>query len=274
MKYRTTDSTRPHCDVVIPYHEPNFPFVFAAIDSVLQQQDATCVVHVVADGVDEKMYAAVQTLYRDISNIHFYHNKKSIGPYQSLHTIFHALETQYIAIQDSDDIALPHRINYSINAMKTQNASIGGFAARHILDTESAEDTKLLTLMEDEPVAFSGIINDAYPYGRVLNCTMVVSKSVFFSLNGFAEWFCGCDAEFVARAQKAGVGIATDSEVVLLRRLHSDSISTNRSTGMGTSYRENILKEMHRRFHKFTPGFNPRQYGCLDTYLSPVSSHA
>jgi len=263
---RLSGTTPVRCDIVISYHEAALPLVPIAIDSALGQQNAECIVHVIADALPWNEEEKIKKLYTGIPNLHFYRNEESIGPYQSLHTIFHALETDYIAIQDSDDISLPHRIKHSIHVLNRESADIAGFAARNFLDSSSNDDRKLQSLLSREPISYSGVQNPAYPNGRVINGTMIVRTSIFQELNGFANWFCGCDAEFIERARAAGVPIATNNEVVILRRLRSNSISANSRTGMKTPYRNTILNEMHGRFTEFTPGFDPRKYGCLDKF--------
>ncbi len=59
------------CDVVIPYHTPALPYVHAAIDSILNQQNARCIIHVIADAVDTEHDQRIRQMYKDAPNLRF-----------------------------------------------------------------------------------------------------------------------------------------------------------------------------------------------------------
>ncbi|MBT5149504.1 MAG: glycosyltransferase [Candidatus Peribacter sp.] len=257
------------CDVVIAYHEPAIPYLATAIDSILNQQDAQCYIHLVADAVPEEKAEAIRQMYVDAPNMFFYRNEETLGPYRSFHSVFDSLKTDYIAVQDSDDIALPHRIWHSVTALQKSQCKIFGGAMENFIDWRSNDSQSPNSYLEEQgQIARSGIQEDYCPSGRVNNPTMVVAKSAFEELNGFADWYCGADNEFVERAHQAGVPVHFSDAVVVLRRLHKNSMVQNEDTGMHTNFQEKSARRLRDRYLQFTEGFDPKPFGSLRKELS------
>lgn len=252
------------CDVVLPYHEVTVGWLPSAIDSILNQRSARCVIHVVADGVERRHQNVVQKMFSSQPDIRFYHNPQPIGPYQSCNAIFFNLETDFIAMQDSDDISLPNRIYHSISALQKHHADIAGFAAQNFVDPACrGRNDSLSALASRRWINYSGPSNDVYPNGFLMNPTMVLTKAVFKRLNGFTDWFSYCDAEFIERARASGCKVIHDDTVTVLRRLHSKSMTNNTQTGLRTPYHNEHLNKLYKRYKVFATPFDPAKYGAL-----------
>ncbi len=251
------------CDVVIPYCQANLQWLSAAVDSILNQAGSKCVVHLITDGFDVKDDPAL--LYKDHPQVRLYRNEKSIGPYRTLNRIFDRLETDYIAIQDSDDIALPHRIEHSIKTLQSKGGEIYGGAMRQFVSHE-ASDEKSLQRLKATPIHRSGHKKwKLCPEGNVINGTLVVCKDTYQRMNGFADLMGSADLEFATRAHRAGCKIITDDEVVGLRRLHSESLSHGPTHGDKTASRIAAHEKIAESYKSMVPGCDFRKFGSLRT---------
>ena len=254
------------CDVVIPYHADNLRWLPASVESILNQNFARCIVHVIRDGFECKNDPAAN--YADLPNVRLYANDESIGPYRTLHRLWHRLETDYIAIQDSDDIALPNRIWLSIETLLREDADIVGGAMEqflsHELAAEQKPDTQMFWRLQNAPYHRSGQNRwKLCPEGNVINGTMVMRKASFGRLGGFAPLKMSADMEWNTRSLRAGAKMVAVPDVVGLRRLHHTSLSHNKEYGAGSTRRNESHDYITKSYDRMTPGFNPREFGAL-----------
>lgn len=259
------------CDIVIPYHAPAFQWVFTSVDSVLNQQNANCVIHIVGDAVDQKMHQEIIDRYRDAPDVYFYRNEDSLGPFRSLHKVFHAFKTPYSAFQASDDISLPHRIHYSVSALRKNSCEVFTAGIENFIDWKSSDSEVLQKEIQAAGrIQVPGPVAKNSPSGRVISGTMVIKNSTFLRLNGYADWFCGADTEFAERAYRSGASVCSSDIVVLLRRMHIESLYHGKSHGLHTDIRKAYKRQQLERFALFEGDFDPRAFGSLDKYLTSV----
>lgn len=259
------------CDVVIPYHRVPVRWVIDAIDSILNQQNADCVLHVVGDAVDEDMHRTIKGAFLGAPDVHFHMNTDAIGPFRSFHKAFHDFRTPYSAFQASDDISLPHRIHHSISLLRKQHCEIYSAAYENFLDWTSADDEFLKERIgHTGSIDLSGAIHGCSPSGKLNSGAMVMSNEMFLRLNGFADWFTSADTEFAERARRAGVPIVISDSIVLLRRMHTSSLYHGEEHGHHSAERNHYNAEMIERYERFVPGFDPRPFGSLDKYLKEL----
>lgn len=261
---------RVRCDVVIPYDARNLKWLPQSVDSMLNQNFATCIVHLVNDGFNPELDEDIRVKYGQLPNVRMYRNDKSVGPYVTVNRLFDHLETDHFAIQDSDDISTPNRIWRSMMlAEKTKAAVIGG-AMEQFVDFGSKPNEELDKAVARTPYHLSGMLWSRAPQGCVVNGTMLVRKDVFGQLNGFVNFFCGADTEFSTRCRAAGVKIHITDQIMGLRRLHNVSLSNHPNTNSSSEARRWAYAELTKRYrsHYFEPGFQPEMWGGLDKVRS------
>jgi hypothetical protein len=175
------------------------------------------------------------------------------------------MTSPYLAIQDADDISEPERLVVSIETLEREQADIFGGAAR--------------TVSVDVPEEGGHLLYSRQPDGirqTIINGTMVVRRSFFEAINGFAGFFCGADTEFIHRAYYAGARFVIDNKVVLTVRRHSKSLTHQSATGFHwpagaekpvwvSPYRQAVWDEVERRRQLFDSGCKSfAEFGCLD----------
>jgi len=252
------------CDVVIPYHPATLGFVQEAINSILNQNHVKPIIHCIADGVPDG-HNHVPVMYADIPEIRCYAIDVATGPYVATNRVFSHFETDYIAIQDSDDIAMPNRIVESIEAMRSAGLDMIGGKMEQFVDHRSTVPRLTERLMK-QPICSSGVTSIYAPSGNIINCTMTVRRDAFLRLNGFADWFCSCDSHFVERGHRAGLKISALQIILGLRRLQDGSISNCGPLGMGTPRRTAELNHILDDYKLMDDGVDPAVLGSLNLF--------
>lgn len=250
------------CDVVIPFDIHNRNWLNSSVESILNQVNVNCLIHIVYDGYDGNEADKFK-----LPNVRIYRNTYKIGPYRSVNRLFNRYESNYIAIHDSDDIAMPNRIALSINNMKANKSEMFGAAMMQFISYDTDYEANIEEL-NNHPIHRSGNHTwDISPNGVVINGTRVMTVSLFSRMGGFAPYMMSSDCEFTTRCYKAGEKVSHTEDIVSLRRLHNTSLSRNKETGLGSKFRENIHNKIYKSYALMTDGFNPKDFGYLDIDL-------
>lgn len=227
-------------DIFMPYYA-NLQFVPEAIESALRQQGVRVLLHLVNDCSDEDDSFLIEK-YKDHRNIRFYKTTENVGPYRIFNALFSQMETEFFAIFDSDDIATPYRLSNALEEIELSGAGIHTSALWNFVDPSSVKSggaAKVDGKMDYTP----GVDCTA------TNGTLVVSKSVFESINGFdGRMHCAGDAEFFQRAGLMDVMFHQSNEVTCFRRLHGKNLTGQQGLwGVGSAYRNNIIAIIEQR---------------------------
>ncbi|QEF97610.1 Putative glycosyltransferase EpsE [Stieleria maiorica] len=258
-------STVP-CDVVIPVYG-QLDFVAQAIESIIQQQDAEPIVHLIDDRGPENVDALFR-YWGSLPNVRLYRNRKNVGQYVSFNNVSPYFETDFVAVQDGDDISLPHRLETTVNLLERSDADF--FAAT--MEQFAASDA------EEAIVDRQRFRRSHIPYGNqmqyfAMNPTACFRVAMFRRLGGYSDFGdrdrnrCGLDSEFMIRASHSAVRFAISSSVVTRYRVHPQSATRNSETGFGTDVRTFSLQECRRRAGLYQrAAFDPRSFGALGRY--------
>jgi glycosyltransferase involved in cell wall biosynthesis len=69
-------------------------------------------------------------------------------------------------------------------------------------------------------------------------------KEVFAKLDGYKEWRCAADSDFIIRAKKSGVKTTMNKRPSFYRRVHDKSLTKSPETGMGSKLRRIYKKSL------------------------------
>jgi hypothetical protein len=174
--------------------------------------------------------------FRGHRKLSWYRNRSNLGPFASINAIAAFLRTPYLAVQDADDIALSNRLWRALHAMKVAECDLYGASMEQFKDARFAKDPVHDQWLDSQPVLRSGRPMPWSPFCHLVNATMVCRRDAFERLNGFANYHCGADSEFVVRAHLSGLSMFIDQSVVGLRRLHDRSLSRCGAYAIGSDY--------------------------------------
>jgi glycosyltransferase involved in cell wall biosynthesis len=264
------------CDVVLPFCG-HLEFLEESLPSVLEQDGAEAIVHLVDDGTPG---GAEQVLRRwgTHPRVRTYRNVRNLGQFMSFNNIVPFLESRLVAVQDADDISLPHRLHWAGNTLHLADAGIFGGWTNYFRHTEPPSPR------DEDPDGSAGRAQDSR-HGASLwprpgehryfleNPTAVMRVEEFERIGGFTDYGdadrnkCGVDTEFYVRAYHARTRFMISREVVLKYRRHPGSVTQNATTGFGTAPRYWTDLENQRRFRSFRRSpFDPRSFGGLANY--------
>ena len=195
-------------DVVMSIHD-NFEFATEAIDSILKQRHANVHLHLIDDASTERDGSEFLKQYADRPGIYTYFNRRGIGPYLTINNIYPYLRSDYLAIQDADDVSFPTRLYEAINSLEISRSD----------------------LFFSNSVGFGGSYTDmaSYTPDPHTHATMVIRKSTFRMLGGYTDtgcpnWSTPLDLDLIERAKRQ-FRFFVSRRPFLFKRLHAYALS-------------------------------------------------
>jgi len=230
----------PPVDVVLPFHD-QFEYTRQAIESVLAQKSIRVVLHLIdGDSSDRAGADALLSRYRGQHGeiaVRTYRTKGDIGQFMAVNAVEQYLETDYLLIQDGDDISDPNRAFVSALSLCLSGAGLFSSAVR----------------------LFGGgprMLLSSYPYDGcryyVINPASAIRRSEFvrlggyFSYGGAARDRCSLDTDFFLRAVASGVRCQVSSLSLVSYRQHPASAVMNSETGFRSEARRYVEQALVR----------------------------
>jgi hypothetical protein len=263
------------CDVVLPFHG-QLDYVEQALQGLLDQEQAHAIVHLVDDATPGDISEFLNE-WAAHPQVRVYHNRENIGQFQSFNNVARYWETDLVAVQDADDISLPHRLAWSAEMLDRTGADYFGAA----VETFGDENVILPVMFESENLQViprDEIRRSFYPQWEksnyfLENPTAMFRTAMFRELGGYADFGnrlmnrTSLDTEFQLRCLYRGVRFAISHKIVTLYRVHPQSATQDRQTGWGTSARSESIRQLEDRCQIFRQGdFDPRSFGAIGRY--------
>lgn len=217
-------SSPPSVSVVIPAYNAE-RYLGEAIESVLAQTLAPFETIVVDDGSSDGT-AAVAGSYSGVRLI----SQENAGPAAARNHGFAASAGELVAFHDADDLMTPDKL--AVQVAEIADPAIGCVLAEQELLVEDgaelpfwAEGTEVPAVMPARPEEFADEPD-------VHTMTMLVRREVFERVGGFDEEMRAAeDFDWLLRAAEAGIEFARLPRVLLLRRVHSQSLTQDAAAG-------------------------------------------
>lgn len=266
---------RVACDVVLPFHG-QLEFVEEAIQSVLDQQHAELVIHLVDDSSPCDTREFLRRWSAFDSRIRTYRNSENIGQFSTFNNVTAFAETDYIAVHDADDLSLQHRIAWSVETLQLADCDFFAAGVEIFGDVPNEKADGLSNSMSHERPARRC---SRYPVLKHVgyfaeNPTLVMRRTAFVELGGFADFGdrlanrASLDTEFQARSFLAGARWAISRKTLLRYRLHETSATQNTISGWGSPAREKANQILEERSKVFLRGrFEPKMFGSLGQHF-------
>lgn len=227
-------------DVVIPYCESDRHLAVEAVNCIIHQKHCSPIIHAVADNC-EPIKSPFCKHYRTTSNI---------GPYLIVNSLVSHFTTDYIAIQDADDLSYTNRLWKQIAlleeseveqaSLRSEVQRVGYYMTSCAMIQSPIEgyDGIRHTI---EPIIFPGLVQTAAPWGRNINSTRTMRRSFFIEMNGFGNYPMSGDYQFDSRACSLYPDLCHYSdEILAIRRLRPESLSNRKSTGYTSEIRNEL----------------------------------
>ena len=178
-------------------------------------------------------------------NVKIFYFDENNGPYSIKNTLASISKSNKLIFFDSDDLMLKDMITY-------MNEKLDHFVCikPRMLNFDNLTNTEI-----------KGLNN----YGEGV---FGIQKDVFLNMNGFEPWMCAADSDFMGRLYKSNSKINFSKKPLFKRRIHSNSLTTNRDTGMRSVLRHHYFKIMKSKKGSGNPEIlNTRNYTYFDSMI-------
>jgi glycosyltransferase involved in cell wall biosynthesis len=225
----------PKVSVVMPAYNSE-KFIAEAIKSILGQTFTDFEFIIVDDGSTDNTCNIVESFMKLDNRIILKKHKKNIGNYPARNWGMKNARGKYICVMDSDDIAMPERIEKQFHFMES-NKKYGLCGGQSV--TTGEEDFKPWCEYEKLKVWQLGLMSFRHP-------TVFIRKSFIlkYKLNYNINLKFAADYDFLVRSAEI-FPIANIADILLQYRRHNSQISTANSkeqVEIANSIRTNQLK--------------------------------
>jgi len=164
--------------------------------------------------------------------VKFFYFPINNGPYIIKNTLVKISKSNNILFFDSDDIMSKNMVTDVLSVLEKNDC------ARIMLYNFNDG--------EDYSKKISGQTNI---YGEGV---FGIKKEKFLTLNGFEPWRCAADTEFMLRMRYNRFSIINTQRINMIRRIHSNSLTTTPKTSYNSKLRQEYI-ELTSRKKEFTP---------------------
>ncbi len=164
------------------------------------------------------------------TKIYFF--EKNSGPYVVKNTLSKISNSEFLIFFDSDDIMIDGMIESVLEYLKNCNIIKPNFK-----NFSKVFDINNITKRN------SGLWGEGV-FG--------IRRADFLKINGFENWRCAADTDFMIRAEKYGFKIKRSDNLMFYRRLHEKGLTSAKETGYNSYLRVHYTKLIKNR-----KNFNP-----------------
>ena len=230
--------------VLMPVYNTKEEWLRLAIESILGQTYRDIELLIVTDGPTDNSCEVVVEYANIDSRVKVVHNEKNLGLIKTLNKGLSIAKGNYIARMDSDDIALPNRLEVELKHLIDNKLDLVGGRLQKIDENGRCLSTPTATYT-DTQVKRVIRYSDCVPHP-----TWLGKRGLFAELNGYREIKYCEDYDLLLRAIQHGHSLGMCDQVVLKYRINSGGIT--RSNSLRQFLSANYLKNNLTRIDEVT----------------------
>jgi len=217
-------------------------YITEAINSVLNQTFEDFELLIVNDGSTDETVAIINK-YQDL-RIRLIHNDRNRGLVYTRNVLLKEARGQYIAILDSDDIAISNRLalQYEHFQKHPELALCGGHGLVINHSGETIDTPRLIVPLGTENIKITLLFLNTF-----VNSTVMFKTEVFMKMNGYDEFAPAEDYELFTRI--ADQYAVDNIDVVLVKYRDHDLNTSVVHASTGSSKVQEIKKNQLNRLH-------------------------
>ncbi len=209
--------------IVIPTYQ-NINFLIPCIDSIIKSCDSHCEFEILL-GIDccydTLNFVSQNSLFND-KRIRVFFSSKNVGPYVIRNSLVEISRYENILFFDSDDIMFENMIENLFMSFREQ---LVRFKFYNFEDGKDYRD-----------------INNLKTSKRVGHGVFLIKRKKFMEMNGFFDWRCGADSEFMERYDGKNNKSILLNKPLFYRRYHETNLTRDKNIGINTEKRTQYLK--------------------------------
>lgn len=202
----------PYSVCMSVYKNDNATHFMTALRSVAQQTITPNEIILVTDGpISEALEQTINDFSQEFEALHIVRFTENRGHAAARQAGIDNAQNDWIAIMDSDDIAIPNRIEKQLHYLQSHpNVDIvGGQIEEFIDNTDNIVGKRIVPLSNTEILRY---MKSRCPMNLV---TIMARKSVIMAVGGFQDWYCEEDYYLWIRMALAGCTFANIDETLV-----------------------------------------------------------
>ncbi len=233
-------------------------FLDIAIESLLRQSLRDCEFILVDDGSTDGSADILAAHARQDGRIVLISNANNQGISKSLNLAIARAQADYLAVMDSDDVALPHRLEKEFQFLEDHPEMVLVGSHAMLVDFGGAEiraDVDLPTSHRDIDEALLG---SGWP---LIHPSVMMRSSAVRDIGGYNESYrSNVDHEIFLRLAEKGQ-LANLEDVLVAYRVHHRAMTAQRTSRDHNYVQQAIREACARRSLPYPPGIKPRNPG-------------
>lgn len=221
-------------------------YIRKSIESILHQTFDNFEYLVVDDGSTDKTLEILEEIAKLDKRVKILTQKNS-GAAAARNLAMHVAKGKYIALQDSDDISLPKRIEMQVNQLQQSPYNLISCTSHSIIDTNDNIITTSNKVYKN--------INDNILNGRLCFChpTMMLSKELLLKVNGYNFFYRKSeDFDLILRLIENNGYVDKINMCLYNYRIREDSEGSKNNGAFTKRVYENYLNRKKNKPENFT----------------------
>jgi len=211
--------SQPTVSAVMAVHQGvDLSYLKESVFSILGQIDVLFEFIIIADGpLNDYQYDFLNEIVDQNTNVSFCQLSKNLGPGAARNFAIDRARGRYVAIMDSDDVALPHRLSKQVSYLESHpEVSVVGSSCIVIDEYGQASGSRCLPLTSKQLFVYA-------PFFCPLNNPTVMARAKILKCYPYKEGFrSGEDHRLWLELLNAGFHLANIEEPLLKFRIDSD----------------------------------------------------
>jgi glycosyltransferase involved in cell wall biosynthesis len=171
-----------------------------------------------------------------------YYFEKNEGPYTIKNTLANIANSDNLIFFDSDDLMGDNMVDYVVKSLDRYVC-----VKPKMYNFDSNTNEPILNLNTHGEGVFA------------------IKKDLFLSMNGFEPWMCAADSDFMGRLYKRKPAMIGSPSPLFSRRVHDNSLTTRKETGMRSVMRHQYAKiSKNKKGHGNPDILHTRNFTLID----------
>ncbi|MEH7400126.1 glycosyltransferase [Gottfriedia acidiceleris] len=228
-----------YISIIMPCYNEKLEWIKSSIDSILKQTYQKFELIIILDNPNNSFIRDLIIEYSNLDKrIIPIFNEKNMGLSNTLNVGIKRSKYDLIARIDSDDIALPNRLEVQLEFMRNNNVDILGSNAFFINETGSIIG-ETDNLIKPENISKILPIKDV-----MLHPTWLFKKKVYNEIGGYYPYLISEDYDFLLRALSKGFILMNLKDKLIYYRVRENSITNSRRLEMLKTDR--YIRKLHK----------------------------
>lgn len=226
--------------IIIPTFQ-NVQYLDDCLKSVeTAMKNNLCEVLIGIDGCRETLNHLKTSRITPYTSVYYF--EKNEGPYTIKNTLANIANSDNLIFFDSDDLMGDNMVDYVVKSLDRYVC-----VKPKMYNFDSNTNEPILNLNTHGEGVFA------------------IKKDLFLSMNGFEPWMCAADSDFMGRLYKRKPAMIGSPSPLFSRRIHDNSLTTRKETGMRSVMRHQYAKiSKNKKGHGNPDILHTRNFTLID----------